>query len=372
MRALLVALAALAIAAPVAEASYPGANGKILYTRESDLWTMNADGTAQTNITNSTDLTEFSAAWSPDGSKIVLVGWPPSASLSHLYVINSDGSGRTEITPDLSGPPFNGTARPVDVAWSPDGSTIAFTNSSFCGASGAHLALIDPDGANPRRVLCGWPGADPPQMKSGGASGVSWRPDGLKLAVDGPNTDAFEQRIWTVDPDGTDLTQITPPLGNNPDWAPDGTRIVFDDFDFARLWTVNADGSGRTLFVPGSNPLWSPDGARIAFSTGGDVVSVRPDGSDSTNLTNTPSPAFERPTDWLAIPQNAYPRPKGATPTRVSLVVAYNQCTAPDRTHGPPLAFGSCSNPQRTTLCISRSAPVTPTASPHSTRATSC
>jgi hypothetical protein len=38
-----------------------------------------------------------------------------------------------------------------------------------------------------------------------------------------------------------------------------------------------------------------------------------------------------------------HPRPTGATPMRFSLVPAYNQCTAPNRTHGPPLAFGSCS-----------------------------
>ena len=40
-----------------------------------------------------------------------------------------------------------------------------------------------------------------------------------------------------------------------------------------------------------------------------------------------------------------YPRPKGATPLRVPLVPAYRECTAPDRTHGPPLAFPSCSSP---------------------------
>ena len=38
-----------------------------------------------------------------------------------------------------------------------------------------------------------------------------------------------------------------------------------------------------------------------------------------------------------------YPRPKSASPLRVPLVPAFRQCTAPDRTHGPPLAFGSCS-----------------------------
>jgi hypothetical protein len=36
-------------------------------------------------------------------------------------------------------------------------------------------------------------------------------------------------------------------------------------------------------------------------------------------------------------------RPKGATPLRVSLVPAYKACTTPDRTHGAPLAFPSCS-----------------------------
>jgi len=37
-----------------------------------------------------------------------------------------------------------------------------------------------------------------------------------------------------------------------------------------------------------------------------------------------------------------YPRPKGATPMYLSLVPAAKPCTAPNRTHGPPLVFGSC------------------------------
>lgn len=43
-----------------------------------------------------------------------------------------------------------------------------------------------------------------------------------------------------------------------------------------------------------------------------------------------------------------HPRPKGATPFKVSLVPTYNPCTAPNRTHGPPLAFPSCSPPAQT------------------------
>jgi hypothetical protein len=37
--------------------------------------------------------------------------------------------------------------------------------------------------------------------------------------------------------------------------------------------------------------------------------------------------------------------PKGATPLRVPFVPAYKQCTAPNRTHGSPLAFASCRPP---------------------------
>jgi hypothetical protein len=41
-------------------------------------------------------------------------------------------------------------------------------------------------------------------------------------------------------------------------------------------------------------------------------------------------------------PAPSYVRPKGATPLRASLVPAFAICTAPSKTHGPPLAFPSC------------------------------
>jgi hypothetical protein len=53
----------------------------------------------------------------------------------------------------------------------------------------------------------------------------------------------------------------------------------------------------------------------------------------------------------LAVVQFAiasHPRPKSATPLRVSLVPAYEECTAPNRTHGPPLGFPSCTPPVQT------------------------
>jgi hypothetical protein len=52
-----------------------------------------------------------------------------------------------------------------------------------------------------------------------------------------------------------------------------------------------------------------------------------------------------------------HPRPKGATPLRVSLVPAYNACGTPNRTHGPPLAFPSCNPPVQSSTAVTVGSP---------------
>jgi len=52
-----------------------------------------------------------------------------------------------------------------------------------------------------------------------------------------------------------------------------------------------------------------------------------------------------------------HPRPKGATPIRVSIVPAFAACTAPNRTHGPPLAFPSCNPPVSTSGSVTVGTP---------------
>jgi len=62
----------------------------------------------------------------------------------------------------------------------------------------------------------------------------------------------------------------------------------------------------------------------------------------------------------LAMVQSAgatHVRPKGATPLRASVVPAYKQCTAPNRTHGAPLAFPSCNPPVQTSNFLTVGSP---------------
>jgi len=52
-----------------------------------------------------------------------------------------------------------------------------------------------------------------------------------------------------------------------------------------------------------------------------------------------------------------HPRPKSASPITAATVPAFNQCTAANRTHGPPLAFPSCNPPVQSSNSITVGAP---------------
>ena len=88
-------------------------------------------------------------------------------------------------------------------------------------------------------------------------------------------------QIYLMKADGSGVQQITDIADGacQPDWSPDGLRIVFtspcssrqDSYSGTHLSIINADGSGLTA-LPASNagdfdPAWSPDGIHIAFAS---------------------------------------------------------------------------------------------------------
>jgi hypothetical protein len=77
----------------------------------------------------------------------------------------------------------------------------------------------------------------------------------------------------------------------------------------------------------------SRDGRRYYFYSDEQLTSADTDGA-----------AYDLYVSAVAEP-GGYPRPKGATKIFASLVPAFTACGAPNRTHGPPLAFGSCNPP---------------------------
>jgi hypothetical protein len=63
----------------------------------------------------------------------------------------------------------------------------------------------------------------------------------------------------------------------------------------------------------------------------------------------------------------SHPRPIAASPVQVALVPAYNQCTAANRTHGPPLDYPACNPPAQSSSSITVGTPDANGANPNST-----
>ena len=109
------------------------------------------------------------------------------------------------------------------------------------------------------------------------------------------------------------------------------------------------DESLRDLLGPPGDPAARgvPVRRRISFDGlpdhAGQVIRLH---SEYQNGIRRPEDRRDGDHDGLvAFPDPGYPRPKGATPMRASLVPAYNQCTSPNRGHGAPSARGRSCNP---------------------------
>lgn len=120
--------------------------------------------------------------------------------------------------------------------------------------------------------------------------------------------------------------------------------LIWQRFDGTRL---RVQATTRTAGVAGvfANETTLSEGGQDAFNPKGDAgPDVDANGvavwtrSDGTKL--RVQSARRRDVAGFA-------RARGATPTRVSLVPAYVQCTASNRTHGPALTFPSCNPPVR-------------------------
>jgi hypothetical protein len=87
----------------------------------------------------------------------------------------------------------------------------------------------------------------------------------------------------------------------------------------------------------------SLDGSRVFFETAEALTSADTDTSQDVYTASVPQPGF--------------PRPKGATPFRASLVPAFVPCTSPNKTHGAPLSYGSCGPPVQTSQYLTMGTP---------------
>jgi Tol biopolymer transport system component len=208
------------------------------------------------------------------GGQLTILGPPgPGASPSGWYELSTLARGR--LHPFIRCPYRAGWCGEVlSVAWSPDGTRLAFSVTSLGGTArfnGVHIVYLRT--GQDRWQLTSDP--DPVDLE--------WSPDGSRLAFASGGSiyvmdvESFRERRVATRSSGFDSA---------PSWSLRGTRLVFAERrnHHSSIYLIDPDGSHRRLLASGASaPAWSPDGMKIAYlSSCGGIRLITPDGKDVT------------------------------------------------------------------------------------------
>ena len=322
-----------------AELTTPGTNGNIAFRRyfdanqtKSAVFTMSPDGTNVRQLTHPPSGTQDDQAdWAPNGKQLVFTRQPVDASF-WVAVVNSDGSGFHRVTPVCRKKPAPnripvGCEDASEASFAPDGRHITYARATgrvrnfpkfgWGQIEHAAVAIIGVDGSGRREIL------RLPRY-AGDVHYPQLSPDGRWIVFERVNSPLAKPRLkralFVMKADGTQLHRITPwnlNGGDNPDWAPDGSRILFRsnvevNDERSQYYTVRPDGTdltqishlpstGRRLF----SASFSPDGRLIVFAKAdnqglGDVWIMNADGTNPHPVLQ--AKRWDSAVDWGAAP----------------------------------------------------------------------
>lgn len=97
--------------------------------------------------------------------------------------------------------------------------------------------------------------------------------------------------IYIMNTDGSNPQRLTnhETISSEPDWSPDGTKIVYSSGD--EIYVIDINGENLKHLsnnAPSAgSPLWSPNGDKISFVTdNAELYVINPDGTNQMKLTN--------------------------------------------------------------------------------------
>jgi Tol biopolymer transport system component len=228
----------------------------------SDIYVMNADGTAQTNITHDKGIRkDQSPSWSPNGSKIAFTR--STGGGTNLLVINADGSGLTKVTP-----PSMAQSQNVAPSWSPDGTRIVFSSNYDGNYELYSLKLGSPYATQLTKTSAPIQNLDPAWSPSGSA--IVFSQSGNPAGTASPSAELYQLKLGSTLP--SRLTRTIRGQGDvAPSYSPDGTQIAFSSDRAGNSDVYLLDLAARsvtqltTSTKSDTQPSFAPDGSAVVF-----------------------------------------------------------------------------------------------------------
>ena len=246
---------------------------KILFTStrdgNSEVYMMNPDGSEQVNLTQH-PASDFSAAWSPTGDKILFVSDRQGTRVQDLYLMDPDGSNVRRVFKRKI------TAWRGSPTWSPDGKHFAYvTRNRARPKSDLYLGTFGEEDAE-LLPHCVYP---------------AWSPDGSEIACH-ISTRPQTSHLTFINVRTRETERPLPTKALRwqfqPSWSADGNRLAFSgikdllpvilDRDLHNAWLdklaifiVNRDGTGLRQLVEEDGPyaqypVLSPDGSEVLYT----------------------------------------------------------------------------------------------------------